>query len=66
MDPDESRRRIAALKAELVDMSVADQIYWKDPKHSREASAEYHQRIERLKEIRRAMATWVPGKNNIQ
>ena len=52
-----SEAKIAALKEEIESIHFADALYWKRGKHnSREASAEYQRRQDRLPEIRSKLA----------
>ena len=51
-----TKARITALSKELEAIYVADTAYWRQADHTREARAEYHQRQERLEEIRNELA----------
>jgi hypothetical protein len=51
-----TRARIAALSEELDDIHRWNAVYWRRKNCAREARAEYHQRLERLDEIRSELA----------
>ena len=57
MEPDATTAaRIAALSKELDAIYDADTVYWMGREHTREATAEYQRRQERLEEIRSELA----------
>jgi hypothetical protein len=57
------QQRLTALKADVEAISRADQLYWRQKSHGREATRQYQGRIERLEEIRQEMAWLISGTN---
>jgi hypothetical protein len=49
------RVKVEALQNELDTIHFADKLYWASDEHTREATAKYQRRQERLEQIREAM-----------
>lgn len=55
MDSNKTRRAFEALKTELMAIAECDRLYWPPSHRSREDRVKYHQRQQRLSEIRLEM-----------